>query len=58
MKIAGKDEFLSVVLLQPTGSVATSFHPEMEYGQDLFGLMKKKLFADQVASLFIQAAGR
>ena len=55
VKIPGNEEFLSVVLMQNDGSVVASFWPDFAHGQDLLGLMGKKLFADDIASQFIYA---
>ncbi|WP_413725642.1 hypothetical protein [Sodalis sp. RH16] len=55
VKIPGKDEFLSVILIQPKGSIAVSFHPDALYSNDLFGLMAKKAFADKIAAGLIQS---
>jgi hypothetical protein len=41
VKVPNKDEFLSVILMQPNGSVAASFYPEIAHGQDLFGLIRR-----------------
>ncbi|MEA1071080.1 hypothetical protein [Sphingomonas sp. LY160] len=56
VKMAGHEEFLSIVLMQADGSVAASFRPDMAHGQDMLGLMGKKQFADQIASQFRLAA--
>jgi hypothetical protein len=55
VKVHKNEEFLSVVLMQDNGSVVSSFRPIMEHGQDLVGLMGKKLFADEIASGFLKA---
>lgn len=57
VKIPGNAEFLSVVLMGPNGSVAASFWPDIQHGQDILGLTGKKEFADQVAAQFIEANG-
>ncbi len=51
-----RGEFLSVILMDNAGCVATSFQPPMDFGEDFLGLMGKKDFADQVALTFVQAA--
>lgn len=56
VKVPGREEFLSVVLMQNGGSVVASFVPDMQHGQDFLGLMGKKNFADEVASQFLRAA--
>lgn len=55
VKVPSRAEFLSVVLMQDRGSVIASFEPDMQQGQDFLGLMGKKMFADEVASQFLQA---
>lgn len=48
------DEFLCLVILQPReGSVVSSFWPELDHGQDLFGLIGKQMFAEKIAAMFI-----
>lgn len=49
-------EFLSVVLISPEGSVVTSFYADFGGGQDFLSLMRKKSFADEVATRFVEAA--
>jgi hypothetical protein len=59
IKVPDKDEFLSVVFLNPDGgSAVASYWPDFTYGQDLLGLMGKKAFADQITSTYIENARR
>lgn len=53
-----RSEILSVVIMQANGSTVASFEPEGAHGQDMLGLMGKKVFADQVAESIINASGR
>lgn len=56
VKVPKKDEFLAVVLMQNGGSVVASFYPHLSHSQDILGLMSKKLFVDEIASRFAEAA--
>lgn len=56
VKVDNQGEFLSVVLITESGSVASSYRPDIPNGQDFFGLMRKKEFADLVASKFVENA--
>jgi hypothetical protein len=56
VKVPDTIEFLSVVFMHKKGSVMTSFWPEIEYGEDILGLLGKKAFADKVAESVIQNA--
>ncbi|WP_213990686.1 hypothetical protein [Sodalis sp. dw_96] len=58
VKIPGKNEFLSVILIQPKGSIAVSFYPDAIYSNDLFGVMAKKAFADKIAMGLIQSLNK
>lgn len=55
VKIDNQDEFLTVVLISESGSVVSSFWPDLQNGQDFFGLMRKKEFVEFVASKFVEA---
>ena len=52
VKVDHQDEFLTVVLMSETGTVVTSFWPDIPTSQDFFGLMRKKEFVEFVASKF------
>lgn len=49
VSLPNRGEILSIVIMQPNGSTIASFEPDIAHGQDMLGLMGKKLFADQVA---------
>lgn len=49
VSLPNRSEILSVVIIQPNGSIIVSFEPDIAHGQDMLGLMEKKIFADQVA---------
>lgn len=51
-----RGEFLSVIIMDSAGCVASSFLPPMDFGNDILSLIGKKEFADQVALTFVQAA--
>lgn len=59
VKVPNKSEFLSVVIMHEKGSYMSSFWPEIDYGQDMLGLIGKKIFADKIAEkLILESAGR
>lgn len=45
-----------MIILSDAGSVACSFVPPLDHGEDFLGLMAKRDFADQVVLSFVQAA--
>jgi hypothetical protein len=57
VKTPERSEFLSVILMDAKGCVASSYEPPINAGNDILGLMAKKEFADHVALTFEQAVG-